>query len=59
MAVRIAGMLIALAVAVPAAAQPAPAAPTMTLTALDYIEIQQLVAREARALATSANKRLD
>lgn len=62
MTARVAGMLVALAagVGVPAGAQgPASPAPAQTLTALDYIEIQQLVAKYARAIDTCSNNGYD
>ena len=56
-----AGVLIALAIVVtaPAHAHQGGAAPAATLTALDYIEIQQLVARYARAIDTCSNNGYD
>jgi hypothetical protein len=63
---KLAAMLAALALGAPAAAQ-APAKATlaagapraMTLTALDYIEIEQLIAKYSRALDTCANNGYD
>lgn len=67
MSIRILAMLIVLAVGgMPQADAAAPQADTttaaarpMTLTALDYFEIQQLVARYARAIDTCSNNGYD
>ena len=55
----VSAVLIALCVTAPALRAQSPAAAPRELTALDYIQIQQLVARYARAIDTCSNNGYD